>query len=88
MRFLKDEVVNQSSNYIWIGGYETDGGLNWHWQDGSQFDWTNWEATQPSHPSQTDLIDDCAYMRAEDDYQWGDARCDDPDYSFSFICMS
>ena len=37
MKFIKNELVKGNSSYIWIGGYETDGGANWHWQDGSEF---------------------------------------------------
>ena len=85
MKFIK-ELVTGISKHIWIGGYETDGGAKWHWQDGSEFNWKNWEATQPNAPSQTDVIDDCAYIWAELDYQWGDAICED--FSFPFICMS
>lgn len=86
MKFIKNELVKGNSSYIWIGGYETDGGAKWHWQDGSEFDWPNWEGTQPNAPSQTDLIDDCAYLWAKRNYQWGDANC--KEFYFPFICMS
>ena len=90
MNFLEQKVVHGvnfksgGSTGIWIGGYEING--KWNWDDGSEFDWKNWEKTQPNAPKVTDTIDDCAYLWTTERYEWADARCDD--YSFPFICMS
>lgn len=35
MKFIKNKLVKGNQSYMWVGGYETDGGAKWHWQDGS-----------------------------------------------------
>ena len=84
MEFLKNELIVGINGYIWIGAHEIDG--DWNWQDGSKFDWTNWEKTQPNSPRWADGINDCAYLWGKQDFEWADAKCND-EYNFPFICM-
>ena len=83
MKFLKREILPQTKENIWIGGYEIDG--DWNWQDGSEFRWKNWDVTQPNAPKWADDTNDCAYFWGNEGFQWADAKCNG--YNFSFICM-
>ena len=81
MDFLKDNILIENNNNVWIGGFKIDG--KWSWVDGSKFDWSNWEKTQPKAPKYNDSISECTYMWRNQRYQWADAKCD---WKFPFIC--
>ena len=82
MEFLKNILAVGTKGLIWIGAHEIDG--DWNWQDGSKFDWTNWEKTQPNSPRWADGINDCAYLWVKEGFKWADAKCND-EYSFFYL---
>lgn len=83
MEFFKNELAVGTKRFIWISAHDIDG--DWNWQDGSKFDWTNGEKTQPNSPRWADGINDCAYLWLKQGFKWADAKCNDD--SFPFICM-
>ena len=76
-----DISVRNVTKCIWIGGkkmYESD---TWMWDDGSIFDYTNWNQGQPDNyegPTNPQCI---CYWKGG--YKWYDRPCGS---KYSFIC--
>ena len=84
MDFLKNNILIGNNKNVWIGGFETDG--KWSWVDKSEFDWHNWEETQPNGSKRADSISECTYLWRDLRYQWADAKCNSQKYPF--VCKS
>ena len=80
MTFLKDEIVQNVTSLIWIGGLKSKWPANnWKWTDGSAFDYFNWWNNQPN-----DLGSPlCTWIDKKLGFKWGDGGCS---HKFPFIC--
>ena len=47
--FFHTDLVNDFSDYAWIGLYDSEGTNTWSWTDGSLLDFTAWFYKQPNN---------------------------------------
>ena len=70
MNFLRDQKIF-NSDWVWIGGEKN--GNSFKWLDGTEFDYTNWDADQPNHFSNENCL---LWKSLSSSTKWHDARCD------------
>ncbi|XP_018557357.1 ladderlectin [Lates calcarifer] len=73
--FLQRMVKTGGHTFAWIGGYYFQG--DWRWEDGSQFDYHNWETT-----SSTDIYQ-CLQLNSRESRGWSNHGCN---MHFPFVC--
>ncbi|KAG0695880.1 Macrophage mannose receptor 1 [Chionoecetes opilio] len=81
--YIEGLLIDAQVGNTWLGLRDDDSGKDWHWSDGSLYDWTNWGTDEPN-----DAYDEehCGEMRANDYYyngQWNDIKCSTEDY---YVC--
>nr|XP_046234716.1 rheacalcin-1-like [Scatophagus argus] len=74
--FLQRMVRTGGHTFAWIGGYYFQG--DWRWEDGSAFDYHNWE-TQSS----TDYYQ-CLQVNSQESRGWSNHGCS---MRFPFVCQ-
>ncbi|XP_047434682.1 rheacalcin-1-like [Mugil cephalus] len=74
--FLQRMAQTAGHTFVWIGGYYFQG--VWRWEDGSFFDYNNWETT-----SSTDIYQ-CLQLNSQDSRGWSNHGCS---MHFPFICQ-
>ncbi|KAK7079210.1 hypothetical protein SK128_003946 [Halocaridina rubra] len=57
--FICDMIDSQNDN-CWIGLHDDDNGENWHWLDGSEYDYTHWLYGEPNN---ADGLEHCGESR-------------------------
>lgn len=82
------QIINPlCSNELHIGGYFSTKDDEWHWVDGSKFNYTNWDVNQPDYYDNEDKISINAVTQHDTWNQnfgyWNDIDGDVPKY---FIC--
>lgn len=67
--FLKDDLITWGYDGVWIGGKM--GTFEYQWEDGSQFDFTDWYSSEPNYDGE------CIYMYESSSYyhRWFDNPC-------------
>ncbi|CAK6976105.1 ladderlectin-like [Scomber scombrus] len=73
--FLQRMAKTGGHTFAWIGGYYFQG--KWSWEDGSRFDYHNWEIT-----SSTDAYQ-CLQLNSQESRGWSNHGCR---MRFPFIC--
>ena len=68
-------MTSSSSYNVWIGAKL--GTFDFEWEDGNEFDYTNWMSGYPSYSG------DCIAMSVNNGMQWFDTSCSDNQY---YIC--
>ena len=68
-------IITSSSFDVWIGGKM--GTFDFEWEDGGEFDYTNWYPNQPDHSGE------CIFMSSYSSYQWNDYSCT---YQNRYVC--
>ncbi|KAM7393937.1 hypothetical protein PAMP_020771 [Pampus punctatissimus] len=76
--FLQRMVKTGGHTFAWIGGYHFQG--DWRWEDGSQFNYLNWE---PGTESSTDFYQ-CLQLNSQESKGWSNHGCS---MRFPFVCQ-
>ncbi|XP_071361590.1 ladderlectin-like [Trachinotus anak] len=74
--FLQRMVRTGGHTFAWIGGYYFEG--NWRWEDGSRFDYHNWETA-----GSTDIYQ-CLQLNTQGSKGWSNHGCS---MQFPFVCQ-
>uniref|UniRef100_A0A8P4G455 C-type lectin domain-containing protein n=1 Tax=Dicentrarchus labrax TaxID=13489 RepID=A0A8P4G455_DICLA len=74
--FLQGTVKNGGHTFAWIGGYFFQD--DWRWEDGSLFDYHNWETAASSDHYQ------CLQLNSQGSKGWSNHGCSMP---FPFVCQ-
>ena len=68
-------MITSSYNDVWIGAKM--GTFDFEWEDGNEFNYTNWYSTEPNYNG------DCVAMYHSYSFQWIDSECTNGGY---YIC--
>ena len=68
-------MITSSYNDVWIGAKM--GTFDFEWEDGNEFNYTNWYSTEPNYNG------DCVAMYHSYSFQWKDSDCTS---SWYYIC--
>ncbi|XP_056228907.1 ladderlectin-like [Seriola aureovittata] len=74
--FLQRMVKTGGHAFAWIGGYYFEG--EWRWEDGSRFDYSNWDTSRSTAYHQ------CLLLNSQVSKGWSNNRCNMP---FPFVCQ-
>jgi len=99
--FIQELIKDSDKGNIWIGGYYSRPDRSWHWVDGSDWGYTNWDKSQPDN-----YTGDEFYLRMKNRYtqyeywealdgKWNDTSdtadgsdpyADAPVSTFGYVC--
>ncbi|TMS23163.1 ladderlectin [Larimichthys crocea] len=74
--FLQRMVKSGGHTFAWIGGFYFQD--DWRWEDGSVFNYHNWEAAAPTDQYQ------CLQLNSQETKGWSNHGCNMP---FPFVCQ-
>ncbi|XP_053183860.1 ladderlectin-like [Scomber japonicus] len=74
--FLQRMVKTGGHTFAWIGGYYFQN--DWRWEDGSRFDYHNWETASSTNHYQ------CLQLNSQESRGWSNHGCG---MTFPFICQ-
>ncbi|XP_071403347.1 snaclec coagulation factor IX/factor X-binding protein subunit B3-like [Centroberyx affinis] len=74
-RFLQRLAQTGGHTVAWMGGYYFQG--DWRWEDGSQFDYNNWDSVSSTNSYQ------CLQLSSDESKGWSNHGCN---MFFPFIC--
>uniref|UniRef100_A0A3B4TM23 Ladderlectin-like n=1 Tax=Seriola dumerili TaxID=41447 RepID=A0A3B4TM23_SERDU len=74
--FLQRMVKTGGHRFAWIGGYYFEG--EWRWEDGSRFDYSNWDTSSSTAYYQ------CLLLNSQVSKGWSNNGCN---MRFPFVCQ-
>lgn len=86
----REMFPDQASTWIgaW-GAWDNDDDDVWVWNDGSEWDYTNWLSGQPDDGGANPFKEDCGemYLTKGTPKKWNDQECGDPQDEYKYFCQ-